>query len=798
MIDFIIEENGETRRVEVRTVPVHIGRAEEAEVPIVNDRASRHHARLEVVGDEFVLIDLDSSNGTFLKGERIKRVRLTRGDKIEIGSATLTFAGGKPPPPAPEKVKSLVDLPGFTMLDDLGIGVLSRVYMARQDALSRKVAVKVLRDRWVGNVAVVDRFRTLARRQARLHHPSLASGIDVGEESGVPYFVVEYLEGDTVGARVRTRMAFETTEAMRILGEVLEVMGWVHEQDRTLSNLHPESVVLGDGGEVWVASIGFPLPSARTLPDEHAGELAFVAPEALPEPEAAGPRGDVFQAGALAWFMVTGRPPRVVGATDDAFEKVSEIPDISELESRSSLPSSVRGFIMRLLAADPAQRPENGTAALRELEALKDDVVAARSRMASSAKVVEERSADGPKSFRRSKKFIMVNRVITVTIAVVLNLAFFLWYTGREKNDNEPERDDVAEVPAPSIDNGNGSGDGEGNGVHTKTPTLQETERLAAAAWESTEESVKALTEAENYAEAAQVAATFSTRWAGTTWAQNAVDLLQAVQRRREEACTEALDELEAKIESSKLSQARGLLSRARALASGVKDKRLRDLEEKLRDAEIAHRKAEAARNRRPGPERGPKPRTGPERGTPTRPKGIPRSQWPKLVKRALASPGSADLRTKLLKSAADNGGAGKLATQFRWLAALDCGMKDLAAAWTALAGKEVKIPLRDGKEQVGTLKELQAGSLVVAHEGADVEVPISRVAPAEMARMLSGLPPTLDRYLARALLDLLAREPEDAWFDLQGARIICGDDADARKLVEAQLAELRKTGGRR
>ena len=117
MLSIIVEEAGQTRRVELDHVPVHIGRSSEAEVVVANESASRHHARIEVSRDGFVLIDLDSSNGTFRNGDRIKKGLINRGDEITVGDAKITFLGGEIPPPEDEEA---IEVPGYTILDDQG------------------------------------------------------------------------------------------------------------------------------------------------------------------------------------------------------------------------------------------------------------------------------------------------------------------------------------------------------------------------------------------------------------------------------------------------------------------------------------------------------------------------------------------------------------------------------------------------------------------------------------------------------------------------------------------------------
>ena len=97
-----------------------------------------------------------------------------------------------------------------------------------------------------------------------------------------------------------------------------------------------------------------------------------------------------------------------------------------------------------------------------------------------------------------------------------------------------------------------------------------------------------------------------------------------------------------------------------------------------------------------------------------------------------------------------------------------------------------------------GRLEAVHPDRLVVQVADAAVDVSLDRVAPGAMARMLTVLPPNLDRYLARAGLHLAARDGENAWFDLQGVLLLATDDAPARSVAEAELERLRRAPPRR
>ena len=785
MIEFIVEESGETRRIAVDALPVHFGRAEEAEVSVINSRASRHHARLERKGREFLVIDLDSSNGTFVNGERVRRARLNRGDRIDVGDAEVTFLGGEI-----ELGTLQVDHPevkGLTILDEQGKGVLTQVFMARQDALGRKVAVKFLDQQWVGSKAIVSRFQRQTRQQSRLHHHGLASGIDVGTVGSVPYFVVEYLEGDTIGARVRSAMTFDVPEGLHVLKELLEVVGWIHGQDQVVGSLHPEAVVLGDAGEVWLTGLGFPLPSPRSYPDTHAHELLYLAPEGVAEPEDAGKRGDVFSIGAVAVYLFTGRAPRPAAtSTSEALAHATQPPSRDILDGRK-FPAALKEWVLRLISDEPGDRPADGMAALRELEAVEGEILQGQANLARSAMAAEERSSDGAVSFRRSKKFIWMNRILTITIGVALNIAVFWWFANDDEKKPEPE---------------SGGGQAEVNQASGRVAAPVFDDEEAQRQYGDVRERLDRLMAADQFSEAFVNAESFAANYtASEDWGPRGLELVSSVKRRHRDRAAELLDALEALIKTGELDEALAALRRARPIAGEVASDRMKRLEDRIHDGRIARPRDEAGKPETGKPDAG-KPDAGkPDAGKPGRrptdggENPMAPSSLAKQVERALSRPSQHDLRVDLLERAAklgDPGQLGDLAPRIRWLKAIHASMADITDSWKAGVGDPIELPLTKGEAAVGVLVAVQKDQLVLKVEDATVEVSFDRVAPRAMLRMLSVLPPSLDRYLARARLDMAARAGEDAWFDLQGALLLAGDDAAARALVQAELERLR------
>ncbi len=809
MISFIVEEAGETRRLELDAVPVHLGRAEDAEVSVINGRASRHHARIERGDGGFVIIDLDSSNGTCVNGKRVGRASLSRGDSIEVGDAKVTFLGGDVS--APQIKLQLPEVPGFTVLDELGEGVLTQVLLARQDALGRKVAIKFLDSRWLGSKAIVSRFNRQVRQQSRLHHHGLASGIDVGEVDGVPYFVAEYLEGDTVGARVRSSMAFEVPEGLRVLKLLLETVEWVHGQGHVVGSLHAEAVILGDTSEVWLTSLGFPLPSPRSFPDSHGQELLYLAPECVSEPENGGARGDVFSVGALAAFIFTGRPPRSSEPTaGQALASASKGPAADLFEGRR-LPSALCSWMQRLMSEAPKDRPADGGAALRELEAVEDQILKGAESLQSSARAAAGRAVDGSVPVRRQKWFVLMNLGITAAILLGLNYWLFSsdWVSGWFSS-SEPEAPAEVERRAASTPEPQPLDSSEEAEPVDPEPEESPEDLDAARAFEEVSAAVERMIGEDKWPDAEVAATKFAQRFAGSErWGAEGVGLVATIKQRHSQRSLALLKEVEDHLASSRLDDARRSMARFSAVAGDAQQASLEVLKRRLRSAEAAAKSAQGQSGAKPdGSQDKPEPatsKTGEPGSDPEEMEALPRDRWPRLVERALSSPGAHKLRSRLLRLADGAEDLGGLETRFRWLRAIDSSLRDLEGAWAAQIGKKAAVqlqqkaqgpgqdaPARTGVE--GVLKSVEKDRLVLVVEGEEVEVPLDRVAPEEMLRMLSVLPPTLDRYLARGRLNLAMRAGEEAWFDFQAALLLVGEDPVARELAETELKRLRRS----
>jgi serine/threonine protein kinase len=241
---------------------------------------------------------------------------------------------------------------------------MGQIYLAEDRELGRKVAIKVLDDRFAGNEQLRERFKREALAAARLSgHPHVVTIFDIGESQGRPFIVMEYLPGGTLGDRTR-QGPIEPGEALSWLGQIAEALDAAHELDVVHRDVKPPNLLFDARGELVVADFGIARVADDTLTGMTAtgtvlGTAGYHAPEqALGQP--ATPASDRYALGVIGYELLTGgRPFERQSETAEAAAHIHEpVPPASE--RHAGLPRAVDGVFDRALAKDPGERYSTG------------------------------------------------------------------------------------------------------------------------------------------------------------------------------------------------------------------------------------------------------------------------------------------------------------------------------------------------------------------------------------------------------------------------------------------------------
>jgi len=281
------------------------------------------------------------------------------------------------PQPAPDPLflSFQLSLAGRYSIDrELGRGGMGVVYLAREVHLDRLVAIKLLPPDKASRPALRERFLREARLAAKLSHPNIIPIYAVDDASGFVFYVMAYVDGETLAQRVRTRGPLPASEGARVLREVAWALGHAHGQGLVHRDVKPDNILLeGASGRALVADFGIAAATGDAAGDGVAGTPEFMSPEqALGRDVDA--RSDIYGLGATAFYALAGRLPfEGTSATEVLAKQVTEPPP--PLASLGlPVPRKLALLVDRCLAKEPDHRPSSAEALAEKIgEALSTD-----------------------------------------------------------------------------------------------------------------------------------------------------------------------------------------------------------------------------------------------------------------------------------------------------------------------------------------------------------------------------------------------------------------------------------------
>jgi serine/threonine protein kinase/tetratricopeptide (TPR) repeat protein len=265
----------------------------------------------------------------------------------------------------------------YTLERELGGGGMSRVFLAEETALGRRVVVKVLPRDMASGVSV-ERFKREISVVARLQHPHIVPILAAGETDGLPYFTMPFIDGETLRTRLTRSGEFPIAEALHLLRELASTLAYAHRKGVVHRDIKPENILLTEQ-HLMVTDFGV----AKALSDATAGGSggltsvgialgtpAYMAPEQATADPMTDSRADIYAFGLIAYELLVGQGP-FAGRTFQALiaAHVTEAPE-SVASRRPAIPAALAALTMRCLAKRPADRPQRAEDILHELDAV--------------------------------------------------------------------------------------------------------------------------------------------------------------------------------------------------------------------------------------------------------------------------------------------------------------------------------------------------------------------------------------------------------------------------------------------
>jgi serine/threonine-protein kinase len=245
----------------------------------------------------------------------------------------------------------------YTLLEQIGYGGMAVVYRARQETLDRTVAVKILSENMAASPEFMERFRREARTAANLRHPNVITVHDFGEdERGVPYLVMEYIEGPTLADLMDAGLDDERIPDL--LDQIAAGLDYAHARGVIHRDIKPGNVLMTEEGRAVLADFGLAwlLEGAQlTLTGGVIGTPEYMSPE-----QAAGHpfdhRADVYALGIVLYEMLVGERPFISETPIGMLLQHLQDTAPSVLVARPDLPAAVGDVLDKVLVKDPAER----------------------------------------------------------------------------------------------------------------------------------------------------------------------------------------------------------------------------------------------------------------------------------------------------------------------------------------------------------------------------------------------------------------------------------------------------------
>ena len=263
----------------------------------------------------------------------------------------------------------------FRIERELGGGGMSRVFLAEDVKLARKVVIKVLPPEMAASVNQ-DRFRREIQLAARLQHPHVVPLLSANASGDLLWYVMPYIEGESLRAKLSREGELPVAEAVRLLREVTDALAYAHEQGVVHRDIKPDNIMVSRG-HALVTDFGVAKAvsasgnaSGLTSLGVALGTPAYMAPEQASADPHVDHRADLYALGAVAYEMLAGRPPFAAGSAQALLmAQVTQAPDPVTVH-RPSVPPALASIIMRCLEKRAADRWQSAAEIIPQLDAV--------------------------------------------------------------------------------------------------------------------------------------------------------------------------------------------------------------------------------------------------------------------------------------------------------------------------------------------------------------------------------------------------------------------------------------------
>lgn len=265
------------------------------------------------------------------------------------------------------------DIEGYEILSKIGVGGMGAVYKARQLSIGREVAIKILFPKYKQDAEYMERFLREARLLAKMNHPNIVSAIDAGEVGGVPYFVMEFIDGISVSQLLDQKGRLSERDAVKIGMHTARALHHAHKNHLVHRDIKPQNIMITREGFVKLCDLGI---AKRTDIKEDASLTAEGMAIGTPyyiSPEAAlgrnvDIRADIYSLGATLYHLATGVVPFDSSSPAEILSMHVNAPLVPPKQRLPDLSEDFNELIVWMMQKEPDRRPQTPLEASQRME----------------------------------------------------------------------------------------------------------------------------------------------------------------------------------------------------------------------------------------------------------------------------------------------------------------------------------------------------------------------------------------------------------------------------------------------
>ena len=263
----------------------------------------------------------------------------------------------------------------YEVIRSIGEGGMANVYLGYDTILDRNVAIKILRGDLSNDEKFVRRFQREALSASSLAHPNIVEMYDVGEDDGLYYIVMEYIEGKTLKQLLKKRGTLTLSEAIDIMSQLTDGMAHAHDSYIIHRDLKPQNIMIKDDGQIKITDFGIAMAlnsTQLTQTNSVMGSVHYLPPE-----QASGKgctiKSDIYSMGIIFYELLSGSLPfRGDNAVEIALKHMRE-PLPSLREENSAIPQSIENIVKKATAKNPKNRYDSARSMHEDLLTALDD-----------------------------------------------------------------------------------------------------------------------------------------------------------------------------------------------------------------------------------------------------------------------------------------------------------------------------------------------------------------------------------------------------------------------------------------